>query len=262
MLTELMHTSLMDISNRMQPITLAEMKGIRLMNRIDTKYLAPSNLLPYLLGKCRDDFRIQHVDGCTLSRYSTQYYDTKDLEMYTLHHNSKRPRLKVRLRTYVDSDIHFLEIKNKSNKGRTVKVRIQLFGDQSICQSLPCTLNDFLGRHTHYTVDDLIPHINTSFDRITLVNNNKSERVTIDTNLSFHNCRTGITKNIPELMIIELKQDGKVSSKLKDFLVESRVQPIGISKYCLGTILTDASAKSNRFKPKLRYIQKITHDQP
>lgn len=257
-----MQTSLLDLFNRMQPITLAEMKGIRLMNRIDTKYLAPSSLLPYLLDRCRDDFRIQHVEGSTLSRYSTQYYDTKDLEMYTLHHNSKRPRLKVRLRTYVDSDIHFLEIKHKSNKGRTVKVRIQLFGDQPMCQTLPCSLNEFLARHTHYTVDTLLPHINTTFERITLVNNNKSERITIDTNLSFHNCRTHNTKDMPELMIIELKQDGKVPSRIKDFLADSRIQAVGISKYCLGTILTDPMAKNNRFKPKLRYIQKITHDQP
>ncbi len=262
MFTELMHTSLMDISNRMQPITLAEMKGIRLMNRIDTKYLAPSSLLPDLLSRCQDDFRIQHVEGCTLSRYSTQYYDTKFLEFYTLHQNPTRPRFKVRMRTYVDSDIHFLEIKHKSNKGRTVKVRIQLFGDQPMCQQLSCNLNEFLGRHTHYTVDDLLPHINTTFERITLVNNNKSERITIDTNLSFHNCRTGLSKNLPELMIIELKQDGKVASKLKDFLAESRIPAIGISKYCLGTILTDPFVKSNRFKPKLRYIQKITLDQP
>lgn len=262
MLTELMHTSMMDISNRMQPITLAEMKGIRLMNRIDTKYLAPSRLLPGLLERCRDDFRIQIVEGSNLSRYSTQYYDTKDLEMYTLHHNSKRPRYKVRLRTYVDSDLHFLEIKNKNNKGRTVKVRIQLFGDQTVCQPLPCNLNDFLGRHTHYTVDELFPHINTTFDRITLVNNNKSERITIDTNLSFYNCRTGHSKEMPELMIIELKQDGKVPSKLKEFLVESRIPPVGISKYCLGTVLTNPLVKSNRFKSKLRYIQKITLDQP
>ncbi len=63
-------------------------------------------------------------------------------------------------------------------------------------------------------------------------------------------------------MIIELKQDGKVASKLKDFLAESRIPAIGISKYCLGTILTDPFVKSNRFKPKLRYIQKITLDQP
>lgn len=259
MLTELLHTSLMEISRRMQPITLAEMKGIRLMNRVDTKYLAPSDLLPGLLCRCRDDFRIQHVAGSTISRYSTQYYDTKDMEMYLLHHNGKRPRLKVRLRTYVDSDLHFFEIKQKNNKGRTVKVRIQRFGEQAPCQPLSCELNEFLGRHTHYTVDELFPHVNTSFDRITLVNNNKSERITIDTNLSFYNCRTGCSKNLPELMIIELKQSGKVPSKLKEFLFESRIPPVGFSKYCLGTILTNPSVKHNRFKPKLQYIQKLTH---
>ena len=31
-----------------------------------------------------------------------------------------------------------------------------------------------------------------------------------------------------------------------------------MSKYCIGTALTDPSAKSNRFKEKLLYIKKVT----
>jgi hypothetical protein len=59
-------------------------------------------------------------------------------------------------------------------------------------------------------------------------------------------------------MIIELKQDGKIPSKLKDCLADYRIFPGGISKYCLGTILTNPTAKYNRFKQKIRYIQKLT----
>jgi hypothetical protein len=62
---------------------------------------------------------------------------------------------------------------------------------------------------------------------------------------------------MPELMIIELKQDGRVHSKMKDFLFTNRIPPKGISKYCLGTVMTDPTAKSNRFRVKVRYINKL-----
>ena len=93
--------------------------------------------------------------------------------------------------------------------------------------------------------------------RITLVNNNLSERITIDTNLQFLNCRNGKQSNISELMIIELKQDGRIHSKMKNFFFESRIPPKGISKYCLGTVMTDPTAKSNQFRGKIRYMNKL-----
>jgi hypothetical protein len=59
-------------------------------------------------------------------------------------------------------------------------------------------------------------------------------------------------------MIIELKQAGRMPSRMKEYLHESRILPGGMSKYCLGVVLTDPTVKSNRFKAKIRYIQKLT----
>lgn len=233
------------------------MKCVRLMNRIDTKYLAPIWLLPNLLEFAASDFRIQQVKGQTISKYSTQYYDTHNLEMYTTHQNGKLPRQKIRLRTYVDSNLHFLEIKKKSNKGRTDKIRVEMTNIPDLCGMLGAEWHDFITKNSTYDECGLFPHINTSFKRITLVNNNLSERITIDTNLQFLNCRNGKQSNMPELMIIELKQDGRVHSKMKDFLFTNRIPPKGISKYCLGTVMTDPTAKSNRFRVKVRYINKL-----
>jgi len=246
------------LCDRMKPITLAEMKSVRLMNRIDTKYMVPNSLLPRLLEFAATDFRIQQVNGFTISKYTTQYYDTMNLEMYTCHQNGKLPRQKVRLRTYVDSNLNFLEIKRKSNKGRTDKVRVELTDTVDLCGKLGAELHDFLTKNSPYDECRLFPHVNTSFDRITLVNNNLSERITIDTNLRFLNCRNGKLVEMPELVIIELKQDGRVHSNIKDFLFECRIRPKGISKYCLGTVMTDPLAKNNRFRVKIRYINKLT----
>jgi hypothetical protein len=245
------------LCDQLKPITLAEMKSVRLMNRIDTKYLAPITLLPKLLTFAASDFRIQHVNNHSISSYSTQYYDTQNLEMYTNHHNGNLPRQKVRLRTYVDSNLHFLEIKKKSNKGRTDKVRMELTKKPGLCGMLEPEWHDFIASNSPYDELGLLPHINTNFDRITLVNYNLSERITIDTNLQFINCRNGKQVSVPELMIIELKQDGRVHSRMKDFLFACRIRPKGISKYCLGTVMTDPTAKSNRFRVKIRYINKL-----
>ena len=46
---------------------------------------------------------------------------------------------------------------------------------------------------------------------------------------------------------------------MKRILLSLRVKPVRISKYCIGTTLTDPDAKSNRFKVKIRTIRKIIH---
>jgi hypothetical protein len=258
MLTESINASVLEICERMNPITLDEMKDIRLMNRIDTKYLAPVALLPSLMLFVENDFRIQSVEGLRIGNYSTQYYDTDRLEMYLLHHNGKRPRQKVRARAYLDSGISFLEIKRKNNKGRTDKIRVQLPFDSVENLKLDQSVHGFLSKFTPYSESDLLPVLSSRFKRITLVNNNKSERITLDLNLHFHNYRNGNSSTLDNMMVIELKQDGKGHSKLKEFLFERRVPPAGISKYCFGTIFTDQNVKYNQFKSKLRYINKLT----
>ena len=99
--------------------------------------------------------------------------------------------------------------------------------------------------------------LRNSFFRITLVNKEKSERLTIDYNINFENCVTGTKNTIPKLCIVEVKQDGNAHSHFKDYLASLRIKKRSISKYCLGMVLTDPSIKYNRFKEKIRYINKL-----
>lgn len=111
----------------MPAVTLDQMKGIRLMNRIDTKYVLPQRLLAPLLEQAAlNGYRIQQIDGARACRYDTLYYDTPSREMYRLHHDRRLVRQKIRTRTYVESGSTFLEIKNKTNKGRTRKKRVAM----------------------------------------------------------------------------------------------------------------------------------------
>ena len=46
---------------------------------------------------------------------------------------------------------------------------------------------------------------------------------------------------------------------MKDILLRNRVKPVRVSKYCIGVTLTDPAVKSNRFKGKVRRIEKLIH---
>jgi hypothetical protein len=243
--------------NEMKTIALSEMNDIRLMNRIDTKYLIHESLLPELLEKIKNDYRVQVVNSLPVSRYETTYFDTVDIDMYLCHHDNKLDREKIRTRRYVESDLSFLEIKSKSNKGRTTKERMIVGSDDFADFKNNLNAVEFLNKNSIWSDKELLPQVISRFERITLVNNKKTERLTIDGNLAFFNKQTGLKKEIPGLMIIELKQDGKYASLFRNLLIEYKILPNGFSKYCLGTVATNPNAKHNRFKSKIRYINKL-----
>jgi hypothetical protein len=238
------------------PISLCEMQDVRLMNRVDTKYALYSAQLNDILASLSDSYRIQTIDGVTVASYRTIYLDTPLLDMYMLHHNGKKERQKVRLREYVDSDLAWFEIKQKNNHGRTNKKRIQLasFNAYATRES-----EELIRSNSQYALNDLLPQLGNSFKRITLVNYALTERVTIDTGICFDNFRTGIHSDLGSLSVVEVKQSGASYSAIKEELFNRRIHPLNLSKYCIGTVLTDHQIKSNRFKTKLNALSKIAN---
>lgn len=252
-----MKAVVVDILKEMDSISLDSMKEVQLMDRLDSKFVADSSLLPQLLRKMISYFRVQDIDGVRIAAYSTQYLDTPEISMYEMHHNRKLNRQKVRIRSYLDSNLSFLEVKNKSNIGRTAKLRVptQLTHIEQIEE-----LNEgvvFLSENTDVDVEKLLPSLANEFKRITFVNNELTERITIDTDLRFTNHMTGKEIVLDGVMIIELKQEGNVSSYFRDILTEMRIKKTKISKYCIGTVLTNPDCKYNRFKKKSRDINKL-----
>ena len=250
---------ILGIVQGMNPITLDEMSGVKLMNRIDTKYVVTEKQLRDILARICDAYYAQEVEGNRLSPYSTVYYDTPDLTMYLIHHNRHLVRDKVRVRTYVDSHLTFCEVKHKNNKGRTKKKRIVVEPVPNIIDNPEAAA--FLAEKQPYPVGTLSPHLVTIFDRFTLVNYGKTERLTSDCNLHFENLRSGTTASMAPLAVMELKQDGRARSLLKDVLFELRIHPFKISKYCIGTCMTRPDVKQNRFKKKLRRINRLVETQ-
>jgi len=235
-------------------ISLAEMEGIRLMNRVDTKYTTSLPELPGLLKSLQTDYLVQEINGSLLNAYHTLYLDTYDRDMYMEHHNCRRLREKIRVRTYQDTQTVFLEVKAKNNKGRTKKRRLELPEIKDYKQK---KAEDFLVRYAKYAPETLLPRLESRFYRITLVNRKKTERLTIDLNLSFFNPQDDAEKQLDDLVIVELKQEGHQPSFAKNILSDLKIRPIAISKYCLGTVMTVPDIKSNLFKEKIIQINKI-----
>ena len=234
-------------------ISLAEMKSVRLMNRVDTKFVTTMPRLLQLLALARGEYFAQDVDGVRNSAYTTLYYDTPGLDMYIMHHNGCLGRQKVRVREYLDSHLMFLEVKNKNNHRRTRKKRIAIeeFNIEGKAK------RDFLQGLCWCDVDTLEPALRNWFTRITLVNKAMTERVTIDTGLRFHSFRSGIDTSLDQAVVIELKRDGNQPSPLLAMLRELHIHPHGFSKYCMGTALSNPYVKQNRLKPKLHYVDRL-----
>ena len=112
-----------EILRQYETITLDEMRDIRLMNRIDTKFVTTMPVLRQLLMLARDEYYVQQVDGEVVAPYYTLYYDTEDCAMYNRHEAGHLVRQKIRVRSYLHVGLNFLEVKTKNNHGRTKKKR-------------------------------------------------------------------------------------------------------------------------------------------
>ncbi len=247
-----------DVLSRMEPITLEEMNTVKLMNRTDTKYLTNWQTLQQMARHWESLFFVQDINGLRKARYTTLYFDTPDAITYTIHHNQHLMRQKVRQRHYLDTGNIFIEVKNKVNTGRTKKKRIEIpesaWGD---LYSYP-EMAAFLRQKVWITDQPMLPRLQNFFERVTLVNKARTERITIDSNIRFKNKVSEHEADVSDLVIVEVKQDGNKPSDFKKLLLDARVQQRGLSKYCLGMLLTDENIKYNRFKDKIRYVSKLT----
>jgi hypothetical protein len=150
-----------------------------------------------------------------------------------------------------------MEVKTKNNHGRTKKKRIEV-SDMDLQDP---TKREFLAKHLRYGVDTLIPHMHNHFHRITLVNKAKTERLTIDTALHFHNVVTDRDRDMGPLVIVELKRDGLCYSPVLEMLRQLHIHPHGFSKYCMGAALTSDLLPVNNFKPKLSDVARILRNE-
>ncbi|MFI3266143.1 MAG: polyphosphate polymerase domain-containing protein [Rikenellaceae bacterium] len=232
-------------------ISLEQMDQVKLMNRTDRKYWFNVEHLPALLDIIKDDYYLLEIKGQRNMPYSTTYYDTPEDQMYLNHHRGKLNRFKIRRRSYVSSGISFLEVKFKSNKGRTIKDRIpSSYAPHGFNQDEDI----FISEKTPYTTGQLQEVLINRFNRLMLVSKDMNERCTIDLDLTF--VSNGVEIKLEQLAVVEVKSQGRAKSNIIDAMHGKRLKPSGFSKYCMGRSLSDSHIKSNSFRLKHRQIAK------
>ena len=234
---------------------LSDLNKANLMDRVDVKFMLPSAFLPSLLAQLQHHYSVLEIAGQRVSRYYNRYFDTANLDFYYTHHNGKLNRFKVRQRSYVDTNSHFLEVKFKNNKKRTLKSRIpcaDIAENQHLNQA-------FIAKHMPTPFSSLQISQFSGYQRIALANEATAERLTLDFNLWFQRDKDSQPINLPQFFIAELKQFKR--SKLSPFyqlMAKNYIHPVSFSKYCIGcALLYPDQLKTNAFKPTLALIEKF-----
>lgn len=243
---------------QMAPISLAEMESVRLLDRVDTKFLLTEQQLTQILQTVGHQYRVLAATDDRINRYRTIYFDTPDFTTYQQHHNDFHPRYKIRCREYMDSNMFFMEIKCKTNRRRTVKRRMEIntMVERLDHRQFHGRVIDFIGAYSPLEPRELTACIQNQFGRITLVSRARPERLTIDVDYShsWHGRRGGL----PGIVIAEVKQPKfSVNSDFVQQLRRQGIRRTGFSKYCTGIIDLYPYVKYNRFKRRFLMLDRL-----
>jgi hypothetical protein len=244
------------ILSQFKPATLDELESLMLLNRFDTKYILNEESLPEILEILKDDYQVLEIDGNREFSYDNLYYDTKEYFFFSQHHNGKLNRAKLRFRHYIDTNAQFFEIKRHMNNDLTEKTRIPIaLNEKKINREIEEKILEKL--ELNYL--EILPKLTVRYNRITLMNKEVPEKVTIDTDLYFKNTINDIA--LQGLTLLEIKHGcHRSASRLYNILKNMGLHPKSISKYCMGLVMTDSNVKYNRFKSKVLFINKILNE--
>jgi hypothetical protein len=243
------------ILSSFSPISLEEMDRVKLLDRVDTKFIVHEDQLPEYLAAVNSQYSLLNIAGVSVHPYETLYFDTPDYNLYRMHHNGRRNRFKLRCRKYVNSGIAYFEIKSKTNTRRTIKKRMRI---DTIPETLNETLVQYIGQHIPGNYNDFVPSLRVFFDRLTFVNKLANERLTIDLNLRYET--NGEGKKIEKIAIVEVKQEKHSVSPFRQLMKKQRQRNNYLSKYCLGLICLVKGIKMNRFQQKINSLTKLGYD--
>jgi hypothetical protein len=244
-----------EILDQFTSIRLEEMEAVKLMDRTETKFLLPADLLPKVLQQIKEHYHCQENYSKRRAGYQTVYYDTPDFSLYMKHHNGELNRYKVRHRTYMDSNQGFLEIKYRNNKGRSVKQRIE---ESHAPKQFTGNILNFLFSELPFDPALLQPVVTINYSRITLVSKHQNERITMDTEIEFK--RNGESVHLENVAIAEIKRSNKTWSAFQDTMKQMQLRENPFSKYCTAVAMMCNGVKKNNFKENLLTLKNLSYD--
>lgn len=217
-----------------------------LQTRKDRKYLVHLADVAALVDAMPGGSRVLTIDDRVQFRYCSAYFDTDDHRSYLGSARRRPSRFKVRVRTYVDSNVSMLEVKTRDKRGRTVKSRIAVEPTSEI--ELTAAGRGFIAgfEQTADVAWELRPMLTTTYRRSTLLlPASHAARVTIDTDLTWYDTG-GRRHELGPFAIVETKTDGR-ASEFDRALWNAGHRPTTFSKYCTGLAALDHTLPANRW---------------
>ena len=229
--------------------SLSAQSTASLMQRQEFKFLIQRSELNGFIQQLSSNYSILKIDERNQFHYQSLYFDTPNSDFYNMHHNGKLSRQKVRVRHYVDTHQHFLEVKAKNNKEISNKFRLKVDKKHLLNE----INSELVYCHTGLSLGSLAPSLFVSYFRVTFMNFERSERITLDTNLRFYSPKSRQLQQISSSAIVEVKTVNRIQNSMAVHLLKKhRIKPSSFSKYCVGLGLTNrTNLKTNRFKPLL-----------
>lgn len=227
-----------------------------LQRRADSKFVLRTSALAEVFDTLTSDYLVVLAAGQQIATYNTLYFDTADLACYHDHRRGRRLRQKIRIRHYPERQVSFLEIKSKRNSALTVKHRRKRAYEDS-----ELTADDlaFIEPHLRFPAARLRPGVWTNFRRVTLLNANLPERVTIDLQLEFVRGEHRVA--LDKVAIVEVKQSPFcLRTPVMRALRTHQHRQLSASKYCAGTIFTTPGLPANRLLPVIRTLRGISNE--
>ena len=237
------------------PVHPALLASRELLSRVDTKFLLNGRDMLGLLSEIRPFYSLLSTPGTPWAAYHTTYFDTEDLELFHDHRRGRRIRFKIRLRHYLDRHLSYLEIKKKERADETYKLRREL---PYATRELSDEDWSFISEATAPRMLRLQPSVVVEYRRITLISRLSVERATFDCGLVFSH--DADSRCFDDVVIVELKQEKPDrTAPCYRALRDRGARPTRASKYALGVMALERTARTNRLKPTLRAFEGVNH---
>ncbi len=251
----MMSTLLEDLLAPLAPISLTHANEVaQLQTRVDRKYIVDENTLLGLAAALSPTSRVLEVDRCRSCDYQSTYFDTPDLFLFHAAVQGRRQRCKVRSRQYGESGPCFLEVKTKGQRGTNVKTRIRY--SRSHVGEITEQADTFIAKTSgdSFLARSLVPVLDTTYSRTTIIDVATSSRLTIDAELRCV-AREAIGSNALEKpgrtavlngYVVETKSEGGPSAADR-WLWRRGVRPTKLSKFGTGLCVLRPDLPSNKW---------------
>lgn len=209
--------------------------------RFETKYLCHIDDIQSVIEWMQLNFVCITYNGLKQQSYHNRYFDTSNFKSYFDHHQGAFPREKLRVRTYLNSEVNncFFEKKKKYANGISEKVRRPVVQSDSLISD-----------------EDYSEVLTVKYQRLQFWNEQSSERITIDTGLTFTDKESSTQKGSwKKVAIIELKSPNRSKTKTTTYLKELSLRPESFSKYCIANAMLRPELKRTNFNRAIKKIE-------